>query len=355
MLTAIAAASDCPASANLDIAWYDAAQQAKNNSVTITCVGDSLTWRQGAFYDGFSNAFEQQFGLADDGYQACSVWSGAVNGFGSTGWTQGTINQDTPPHWSLDGMWLFKQDGGFAGFQMDVKQSIGTVHVLSQPGGAILTVNGVQYDTNVSVPTVMSVPYAVQGNQNLTLSTNGIGSTLFLGVVNDDGTKNVLNKVANGGWGVDEFLRRNWTFDAQLTLLDSNVYMIMLGQNDGVFTNAQWRSQLVSLCDRLLAAAPDARIVLISSYNSGNTALRGFNQQMYSVAMQYGYGYVNLYEFGGNRQFYADNGYLDLDGLHFSVSGGNYVGQFVLNMLQNAVQPTYTISSDLIFEDCEGC
>lgn len=336
-----------PETANLDDSLC---KDAAAGTAKVTFIGDSLTWRPDGLYDSFKEIFDNSFGTSNAGYQSCSVWTGAVNG--SPGWTQGIINQDVAPHWGLDGMWLARTPGTAAGFDMDVKQPTGWVHVVGQPGGATVSINGVSYDTNTPAQQVLSIPYAIPETANLRLQTNGDGQTVFLGLENSSGTGNVLNKVANGGWGAEQYVQRNWTFDEQLTLLDSNYYIVMLGINDIGTPPQQWGAEMRILCDRLEEATPNAKIILVATYNTG-AAYQPLMNQLYQIVTERGYGYINLFEYGGNYQSYLDRGFL-VDGIHFTNAGGNYVANFIFSRLMmpcNKIE----VSNEIVVDDCEGC
>jgi lysophospholipase L1-like esterase len=351
-VTSLCFGADCPPNSNLKETWQNVSEQSEYEQATITCIGDSLTWRAGAFYDGFFNAYTQEYSEPNKGWQSVSWWTGANHAPNT--WQQGQINQEVAPHWSLDGMWIASNNASYTA-QLSCYERSGNLQVVTQPNGGSVTVNGVTYNTITPTNDILQIPYNLLPGQNLSIQSSSIGQNVILGADNTIAGENTIHKVANGGWGVDEYNRRNWSFDQQLNLLNSDIYIIMLGQNDGVFSNPSWRSQMVSFCNRLITATPNAKILLVSSYNSGNTALRGLNQQMYSISQAYGYGYINLYEFGGTKQFYIDNGYLDVDLLHFSPSGGNYVGKFVLDQLENSIAPTYNIATPMVTEPCEGC
>ena len=154
------------------------------------------------------------------------------------------------------------------------------------------------------------------------------GPATLLGVVLESGQPGVLvHRVANGGWGVNNYLQRDWTFDVQLTALNPDLVYIWLGQNDQGASLATYQTKMGQLVDRVLADVPASKIVLVGTWNAGGTAIPVLVQAMQNVAAARSLGFINVFAAGGPYDFYFDSGYLD--GYHFSPSGGVYVGQLM--------------------------
>lgn len=347
-------AQTLPRSANLQNNWTSVREKIIAQDAHIAIVGDSLTWRQDALHDSFAEIFVEKFGgPVSEGWQSASVWTGATAV--SAGWQRGPINEDVVPHWSVDGMWLASNNAACTAVMNPINQQ-GHAYFTAQPGGATIQVAGTAYNTENSSNTLLTVPY---NSDTFSVQTSPNGIVTFLGVFNALPNTNIISKFANGGWGTDEFIRRNWTFEQIITSTSPDLFFVMLGQNDGIFGITQWRNQLDQVCDRLLAGNPSAKIILISSYDSSAPWLIPFNQQMYAEAIEEGYGYINLYQYGGNYSFYQTNGYLVADGIHFNRAGGLYVADFIMNILEPSVpapqDKSLNISADAIIDECEGC
>jgi lysophospholipase L1-like esterase len=167
------------------------------------------------------------------------------------------------------------------------------------------------------------------GQSQYTLQPLGDGLVTILGQDNaraDTGVR--VHRAANGGWGVNNFLQRDWTFDDQLAELGTDLIMVWIGQNDQGESRSSYAAKLNQLVDRLNGAVPDAEVVLIGTYDQGSPNLPALVNAMDDVAATRGVGFINLLETAGDRAFYDANGYLD-DGIHFSPAGGAYLGDFL--------------------------
>ena len=69
-----------------------------------------------------------------------------------------------------------------------------------------------------------------------------------------------MNRAANGGYGVNNFLNRDFSFDSITESIDPQLVMIMLGQNDQVFgyTETQYATLLQQLVTRIRTDLPNS-------------------------------------------------------------------------------------------------
>ncbi|GEM_PF-1115824 len=307
---------------------------------SILCLGDSLTFREGGFCDNFKPQIQALYGNAGWGYQGMSIWTGVVDLY--DGWDRGRINADSMPNRSLDGLWLssYSWARAYAAFA-PIDRSF-RLHFAIQPGGGTLTVAL----PNESVTTFECESTSTQlGVFEHTLSegeealvrcfSHADGTATILGCENLTGTPGVVvHRAANGGWGVDEFVRRDWTFDAQVAQLQPQLVIIMLGQNDADKNYDTFFAMTNQVVDRVLASVPLAKIVLISSYDSGSPHLIPTSDAFRAIAQQRGLGFIDLYRAGGRYQYFLNNLLLDPDNLHYSDPGGAYVANLILTALE---------------------
>jgi lysophospholipase L1-like esterase len=360
-VTGLTAASGAPLSLNLAGALSDTkAILQSGQQANIVVLGDSLSFRPGTYLPTFRSLLQTRYGNAGAGYQGLSLWSGA--GF-NLGWLGTGINVDNPPHRSLDGLWN-RYDGvaGWPNMALITPQGRRVqIQYVTQPGaGSFYLRRGDTGDIVTTIDTsgpsgVATYDYTLPSTDTqFTIHPVGNGSFTVLGHNNVSSNQGVrVHRAANGGWGVNNFLQRDFTFDRQLGLLDTDLIMVWIGQNDQAFTQQTYAQKIDQLVTRLQGAAPTAEIMLIGTYNQGAPALAGLVEGMAQVATSRGVGFLNLYASAGTPQFFQANGYLD-DGVHFSPAGGNYMGHFLYNAfisdgrsLNPAVMPDYFPGFDI--------
>ncbi|MFO0830321.1 MAG: GDSL-type esterase/lipase family protein [Phycisphaerales bacterium] len=330
-------------SRNLPAAYADTRAAMEHGAGSIVCIGDSLTFRAGAMFDGLRSRIVARYGDGGLGYRGCSIWTGAT--LSNSVWTRGVINTDVQPYNGLDGMWATYNDIVPAWLEVTAYSPVVRLHYTAGPGGGSFIVrypDGTfgRVQTSSAVQEVrtltVAVPPGAPAGQRVRFEPQPGGSVTFLGWENQ--TQNAaprLHRVANGGWGVSTFLRRNWTFDQQLVQLQPSMVVIMLGQNDGLETRASFAGKMVQLVDRVRADVPAAEIVLVSSYDAGAPWNQTNGQGMEDAAVARGTGYIDLFHAGGDHAFFAANGYLDTDGVHWTPAGGQYVADLVLGALES--------------------
>lgn len=333
------AAGAAPLTLNLPQTFADTRNiLAANGAADIVVLGDSLSFRPGTYVPPLTQLLQHDYGNAGAGYQDFSVFTGATI---SSTWISGPINQDPPPHRGLAGLWSQASGGGSGNMQpLNTRFEL---HYLKQPGGGrftpqVRTAGGEMRrlpvvntnDTGIGVgvwtydrsPQDFTLDFQVEAGQNVTL----LGANhAFPG---SSGIR--VHRAANGGFGVNNFLNREASFDGQLSALGAELIMVWLGQNDQGFTQQQYTAQMGLLVDRLQLAAPGAEILLIGTTDQGAAPLAGLVEGVADLAAQRGLGFINLYALAGDYQFLQSNGYLD-DGVHFSTAGGQYIANILFS------------------------
>lgn len=304
-------------------------------NANVAMIGDSLTFRQGAFYDGFVRAASFKYNFSGKGWQPFSRWTGAgVN----PGWTEAAINTDIAPYSSLNGMWLGYSSGSTSAYISSQEENVNLYYETGPGyGNALLTYRGGYQLINCNSPTygVSNINIHTQNFPVWVYPSNN-GSLKFYGVDNiGDATGLKIHKIANGGYGINNFNNRDYSFDSILENLNVDLYIIMLGQNDGGMNEQSYTTALTTLHNRLKSINSNCKIIFVSNYDSGNNANQDHANAMRNVAYATGDGFFDLYTLGGNYAFYVNHQYLDTDGLHFSENGGNYVGSLVFNTLES--------------------
>jgi lysophospholipase L1-like esterase len=312
------------------------AKIARGGQGNIVLLGDSLAFGSGGFRPAFTERMQSLYGNAGLGF----LGLGPERGRFGAGWSSGVLNGSDPaPHHGLDGLWLKALPGTSplpSGGVITAFWDSMELHYVAEPkGGAIqlsLDYTGVpiaRLDTNAATPEVRTFTYhfAPGVPSAVRFQPDGTGPVTLLGMnLESDGPGVRVHRASNGGWGINQFLQRDWTFDQELRLLDTDVVMVAIGANDNPFDN--YISKLDRFVDRLKAAVPTSEIVLVAPYDFGRPGVLNIVESIEQVARDRGLGFINLYETAGNYDFFVQNGYL-ADGLHFTEAGGAYVGNLV--------------------------
>jgi lysophospholipase L1-like esterase len=329
---------------NLAAATADYLAARAQGGARVVILGDSLTFRAGAVWENLVELSGLDHGPGGLGYQGMSLWTGAF-GFEPADWSRGIINEDTPPHWALDGLWMASADPSrsvtltFRPWTRSFK-----LHYVAQAGGGSFTLRSGVLEVVLpsDAPSLEVRTHAVEGlpQDTFTITTSGNGPVTLLGVDNlpsQGATGPTIHRAANGGWGLDEVLRRNASWEMQLATLDPDLVIVNFGgQNDVGFAwdGALWQQYLEQLCDRVEAASPDAEIVLVSNYASTSSPellglWNALAQRQRQVAIARGYGFIDVLRAGGAYEYYQSRGFIDPDGLHFTDAGGAYVAGMI--------------------------
>ena len=329
------AASAAP-SLNLAGATADTkAIAAAGGQADVVLLGDSLTFDHVySFRPYFTQRLQSAYGNAGPGFNGLATERGR---FGA-GWTAGQVNASDPaPHHGLDGLWLKAMPGleRPAGGEINPLWDKAQLHYVAEPGGGRLTLTQVstgarvaRIDTNAETRQVrtLDLRFAPTDYPAVRYQPDGSGPVTLLGlnlVTDDPGVR--VHRASNGGWGVDHYLRRDWTFDAELRALGADMVMIALGANDVGTPRDVYAGKLRRLVDRVGAARPEAEVLLVAPYDFGKAGVADIAGAIEQVAAERGAGFINLYQTAGSYSSFQQRGYLS-DGLHFTEPGARYVG-----------------------------
>jgi lysophospholipase L1-like esterase len=373
-LAICASAGAQPLTLNLEAAYADTRTAMQAGDADIVCLGDSLTFRPDSYLPILRHRLQMQYGDGGIGYRSALPGELLTYTYSTLNdWWFGSLGPGSPPYIALDGLWSQANSPRFAR-----ARSVATnfrLHVLAKSDGGLWTASngsgrfGLALDAYASAPEFRAFdlinPDATpidfrpidpgphwdrEDGPALRPAIRGESITILGGVVRSGSAGVRVHRVANGGWGVQNFLRRDFTLEAQLRDINPDLYLIMLGQNDIGTPVEVWRDRYVQLLDRLQSAAPEAEFVLIASYNSGHPALAQMTSTLFQIAQQRGVGFFNLYAAGGPYQTYVSNGYLS-DPVHFNQAGGQYVGNLIYDALESAGRSATARCNDIDFNN----
>lgn len=340
-VASIAGAETLPYSRNLAAALVDTkAKLASGQTANIVVLGDSLSLREGTYLPYFRLWMQQEYGDAGFGYQGFSNWTGGVF---EDQWTIGAVNGNTPPYNGLDGFWASTFARPYppthTSARFEGKNTMIRLHYAAKVGGGSFTVQTdpfsapiatVDSESTTNQVRVFTHTFTNPLVKTLWFQPQGDGEVVILGQENVTTTPGVrIHRAANGGWGVNDFLIRNWTFDAQLKTLNPDLVIVAFGINDAVdYSRNLYYLTLLTFFDRLRGVLPNTEFVMVTPYDYGAGVVDGIVAAMSDVSTERGYGFINLFRAGGPRSFYDTNRYLD-DGVHYSHPGGRYVGRLL--------------------------
>jgi lysophospholipase L1-like esterase len=337
-----ATAHAAPPSLNLAAALADTkAILQSGGQADIVVLGDSLSFRPGSYLPTFRNLLQSRYGNAGAGFQGMSFWTGAAF---SPGWQTATINTDVAPYRSVDGLWT-QYDGQTPwpnqSYVTPQDRKLQLQYVTQPGGGSFMVRSGLDgavvttISTDGPADTVRTFDYTVPAEHTrYTLQPVGDGPFTVLGQNNLRDTPGVrVHRGANGGWGVENFLRRDSTFDQQLDAFGTDLVMLWIGQNDQSHTRESYAGKISALVERVQDAAPSAEIVLVGTYDSGSPQIAPLVDAMADVADARGLGFINVFDTAGDYATFISNGWLD-DGVHFSPAGGEYLGRLLFDAFE---------------------
>ncbi|HLP84796.1 MAG TPA: SGNH/GDSL hydrolase family protein [Phycisphaerales bacterium] len=361
-------AQPLPLSLNLDAAYADTRAAMLAGDADILCIGDSLTARPGAYFPFFSSRLRSRYGDGGEGYRAISPWTG---GTFDPNWSFGYINTDNWPYRSLDGMWagivtptptlgVISRFGPFARIYYQTQPLGGTFSIerfnrpMTYVGTNALAEGTASIDLDIDdmAPFGMRIrPYFTRVHAELQRPTSE-GPFIVYGAHWSSGQPGVrVHRAANGGWGVDNFIRRGPSFTHILQDINPDLIIIMLGQNDGRYVPSLYASRYSELLNRLQAEVPGAEIVIVTTYRSNINEVANLAPAIFGVAQQRGLGFINLRDAGGPYQSYVDRGYLDPDMLHFNDAGGRFVANLIFDALETGGASLASPCNDIDFNN----
>ena len=372
--TGAVVAQPLPLSLNLTTAYADTKAAMLAGDADIVCIGDRLTFRPGAYFPFLSQRMRAKYGDGGEGFRAISPWTGSAF---DPGWNFGFINTDNFPFRGFDGLWagvLATQPTLCIASSFSARARL---YYLTQPGGGTFSVDRFNFPTTYIGTNATQSGLGVATLDFSVISQSGMrirpypgqptdleeapgeqqrpveqGPFILYGVNWQSCTPGVrLHRAANGGWGVENFIRRDQSFTLMLQDINPDLFIIMLGQNDGRLSPEQFASRLNVLVDRLQADVPAAEFVLVSTYNSGSPPVFALGDAVHEVARQRGLGFINLRDAGGSYQSYVNRGYIDPDMLHFSDAGGRFVSNLIYDSLETGGASLSARCNDIDFNN----
>jgi lysophospholipase L1-like esterase len=367
-------AQPLPLSLNLEAAYADTRAASLAGDADIVCIGDSLTFRIDSYLPVLRNRMQSKYGDGGIGYR--SALPGDFLVYSNTTlneWWFGSLGPGSPPYMALDGLWSLANEPSNARARSFYARF--RLHVLATPSGGpwLASDDSLRFasivDGHAPIPTFRAVDISNPLGTQVRLSpTNvrptydeeigpvarpeppGESITILGGVIRSASPGVRLHRVANGGWGVTNYTRRDFTFDAQLRDLNADLYIVMLGQNDLLTPPALWRVQYAELIDRLRAASPSAEFILVASYDSGLPQSGDLARVVHDLAAERELGFINLYTAGGPYQRYIDANLLS-DPIHFNQAGGQYVGNLLYDAIESAGASLVADCNDIDFNN----
>ncbi len=109
-----------------------------------------------------------------------------------------------------------------------------------------------------------------------------------------------------------------------MNLTDTNTMLIWIGQNDPAkYDGPGWKLQMENLTARYKTARPDMQFILVSSYDTGNSRLADYSQDLYEISQDdSSVLFLNLYQQAGPFSS-IDGNYLS-DHVHPNLAGDVY-------------------------------
>lgn len=298
----------------------------------IAVIGDSLSVKDGAWVTPYRAALQASHGDGGAGYSGFGTRNGVQF---PAQWAGGASDVDVIPYRGLDGLWSAAASGPSA-FLPAPSQFV-ELHYAREPGAGMFRIRGGS-DYTIMATIDCASPTASLGTWSFALPSYDHGLRIepisaapvtILGYDNMSGPQGVrVHRIANGGYGVRNYLQRDWTFDAQLAHLDPHLIYIWLGQNDQGLEFSGFYTKMGELVDRVQLAAPNASIVLVGTYNQGSIYLPPIVQATLAVAQERSLGFINMYEAAGYSEFFQDNYFL-ADTVHFNTAGSAYIAEIM--------------------------
>lgn len=333
-------------SLNLPSAFTGVKQVISSGGVgRIAVIGDSLSVKDGAWVTPYKVTLQAKYGNAGAGYYGFGTRNGVLL---PEQWWGGASDVDVTPHRGLEGLWAACSSGPNA--FLPTPDQVVRVHYAREPGAGMFRVRrAVDYtivatiDCDNPTATLGTWSYALAANEHaVRIEPVGGAPVTILGYDNTSYSPGVrVHRIANGGYGVRNYLQRDWNFDAQLTELDPHLIYIWLGQNDQGLEYTGFLAKMSELVDRVQLAAPNAGIVLVATYDQGSVYLPPIVQATHDVAEQRSLGFIDLYRAAGYAEYFRDNYYL-ADSVHFNTAGSQYIASIMADVFETDGQSLVT-------------
>ncbi|MCC7205048.1 MAG: SGNH/GDSL hydrolase family protein [Phycisphaeraceae bacterium] len=313
---------------------------ASGGQADIMVIGDSLCFEGlgwSSWLPRFKTLVRDYYGDAGAGYQEFSGLTGVTK---VTGHFIGSgANVDMSPYKALNGIWLGPDQVGSTvtintwDQQVDVHYGTanngGIVTVRDSAGNVLDTIDTYTESKAISASS-WSHTFTADDHQ-LTFEVTGPGVVSLLGVQNTTNNPGIrVDRAANSGYGTSNYLFRDPTFDAQLSMLSPELIIVSLGQNDH-YTESQYKIAFPFLIQRLLKASPDSDVLVLGTYDSGSSRLPMIWGVQEQAAANLGVGFLNLGTTAGNKAFFLANNYLYGDNLHHSPAGADYLANLIFD------------------------
>lgn len=317
----------------------------------IAPFGDNPAPAGGSFRAALTRDLQQAYGNAGSGF----VSFADARGYFGDGWSAGVVGPPDPaPHSGLDGQWLTAAGSRppAGGGNLIAFGDRFELHYVAQPLGGRLNLTRVADGVRIATLPVRSATRQVRTftyqfptpgyYSAVHFQPIGNGPVTLLGWNRTNDNPGVrVHRASNGGWGVDQFLQRDWTFDQELQRLSTDVVMVAVGANDVSKPTEEYATKLRLLVDRIQADVPDSKIILVAPYDLGGPDVGRIAGAMEQLAAAENLGFINLYEIAGSHAFFQQSGFLN-DGIHFTDAGGEYVGGILANAIENNGAATAT-------------
>jgi lysophospholipase L1-like esterase len=349
------------------------AKLASGQAADIVMIGDSLTFRTDGAGPEFSRMLRAQFGDAGEGWQPMSIWTGAELVGSAQPYLQGRINGDISPFQGLDGFWMatslplpvggclrftpHNNSGkilyvaGPSAFDAADPFGLGSQVTARLPDGKSVRLTAQGLEPEVGEATFSFTSDTVSQSRAIDFFPRNTTPLTILGVNNSKGdVPGVrLHRIANGGWGVANYIRRDANFELALAKLTPDLVLVWLGQNDGYFDRATYATALRQVIARVRSAKPGVPVVLVGTYDSGSSLLPRLVRAMADVAEQDGHGFLNLFRCAGPYEYFVSRGFL-ADAVHHNEAGGRHIAELLLRTIladgANLAEPEWCTSRD---------
>ncbi len=344
------------------------AKLAAGEQANIVILGDSLSFEGfswASWVPDFRTLMQAYYGDGGYGYQSFSYLTGGYPESGRKLIGSGP-NVDRAPFRAIDGQWVGLAEPGAATRFEAYSDEVELHYYVGPLGGAAVVYDGAGQvlatlqgegpvssaaawrhtftgdDRTLRIESVTEGAFSILGYNNLAPSPDAGGVR--------------VHRASNSGWNTSNYARRDGSFDDQLELLDTDLVVIMIGQNEWSGGGIAFENRLSLMLQRIQAVGAD--VLLLGSYDSSRWYLPSVMDSQQKVAEAKGAGWVNLYSTAGSRSFWLANDYLHDDNLHFSPVGAAYLAEFVFEAFVSDGRSVYPwllgdMNDDATFDEAD--